>query len=246
MRYLIASATAVALFASAPLLAHAQSTCSSDGQPQPVALVERFLSADCERCWAESTAHTPGPTALVVDWIVPSAAAGDGAPLAAAATREALERLEQLRRPVPATTDTYVSDVARPASTPAWGPLRVMAGPTVNEYRGTSISLGRKAAAAPRRGTAAADYRYTLLLVEAIPVGTEGSTAPRNLVRNVLQGAWNQGTRLHKGEQWLWKESRSMRVPDGADASRTHMVGWLEDAEGQVVAAAQSHCPAPR
>jgi len=241
MRHLLLPA--FALIASAPLLAHAQSTCSSDGQPQPVALVERFINADCERCWAESTAHTPGPSALVVDWIVPSAAAGDDAPLAAAATRDALERLEQLKRPVPATTDTHVSDVAPPTSAPASSGLRVMIGPAVNDYRGTSISLGRNPGRAAMRTP---DYRYTLLLVEALPAGTEGSAAPRNLVRNALQGPWNMGTQLPKGEQWLWRESRSMRVPDGADVDRTRVVGWLEDAAGQVVAAAQARCPAPK
>ncbi|GAA6121848.1 hypothetical protein [Acidovorax sp. FG27] len=238
MRLLLASA----LIASAPLLAHAQSTCTSDGQSQPVALVERFINADCARCWAESTTHIPGPSALLVDWIVPSAAQGDEAPLSAAATRDALERLQQLGRPVPAATDTHVSEVATPASAPASGRLRVMVGPAVNDYRGTSISLGRDA----RRAMPAAEYRYTLLLVESIPAGTEGATAPRHLVRNMLQGPWNERMQLPKEEQWLWKESRSMRLPDGADASRTRVVGWLEDAAGQAVAAAQSVCPAPQ
>ena len=33
--------------------AWALSACSSDGQPQPVALLERFISADCLECWSD-------------------------------------------------------------------------------------------------------------------------------------------------------------------------------------------------
>ena len=62
---------APALLASAPLLALAQSTCNSDGQPQPRVLYERFISADCDSCWASAPAHVPGASTLVVDWIVP-------------------------------------------------------------------------------------------------------------------------------------------------------------------------------
>ncbi|WP_311223598.1 MULTISPECIES: hypothetical protein [unclassified Acidovorax] len=228
----------VALIASTPLLAHAQSTCTSDGQPQPVALVERFISADCESCWAESTRHTPGPSAVVVDWIVPSASTGDEAPLAAAATRDALERLQQLQRPAPNRSDTHVSDIASPAP----GRLRVMVGPAVNDYRGVAISVHRKGA----RPAPAAGYRYTLLLIETIPAGTEGTTTPRHLARNALQDSWNKRNQLPKGEQWLWTESRSMRIPEGADPDRMSVVGWLEDASGHIVAAAQSRCAAPR
>ena len=59
--------------------------------PAPVTLFERFLSADCEACWADpaTPAPTPGPGVVVLDWIVP-ARSGDEAPLSAAATRDAL------------------------------------------------------------------------------------------------------------------------------------------------------------
>lgn len=231
---------ATALIASTPLLAWSQSVCSSDGQVQPVALVERFISADCERCWAESSAHAPGASALLVDWIVPSPVTGDDAPLAAAATRDALERLTQLQRPVPAASDTHVSDII--GTTPAPGRLRVMVGPAVNDYRSASISLRSPRA----RPASTATMRYTLLLVETIPAGTEGTQTERHLARNALQDTWNQRNLLPRGEPWTWSERRSMRIPEGADPDRMSVVGWLEDASGQVIAAARSRCAAPR
>ena len=220
------------LTASAPVLAFAQSTCSSDGQPQPVALYERFINADCEDCWASAPAHAPGPSALVVDWVVPGRL-GDKAPLSAAATRDALGRLQELRRPVPAQTDTHISDVPPQAASP--GPLRVASGPVLNDYLGTGIRF------AQRTGHGAG-YQFTLVLVETIPAGAEGSPVARNLVRNTLQGTWDKRNQLPKEERLTLMENRSMRVPEGARAERLRMVGWLQDAQGRVVAAAQAIC----
>lgn len=236
----LTAAFASVLVAGTPLLAQSQSVCSSDGQAQPVALVERFINADCGDCWSQAPALVPGPSAQVLDWIVPGTRLGDDAPLAAAALRESLERLQQLHRPVPATTDVHVSEVGAGAASP--GRLRVMAGPPVNDYRAAAISLPRgKAVTQPT-------YRYTLLLVESLPAGTEGSAAPRNLVRNVLQDSWTQANELPHGERGLrWLERRPMRMPDGTDPERMNVVGWLEDADGRVVAAARSRCtPSPR
>lgn len=229
---------AAAVLAGAPLLACAQSACSSDGQPQPVALYERFINADCESCWASAPAHAPGPSALVVDWIVPGSL-GDDAPLSAAATQDALARLQELQRQPPAGTDTHVSEVARPAASP--GRLRVATGPAVNDYLGTGISL------IPRHGRAAAPdgaapYAFTLVLVETVPAGAEGSPVARNLVRNALQGIWDKRSKLPKEEQIAWMENRPMRIPEGARPERLHVVGWLQDGAGRVVAAAEAVC----
>lgn len=91
--------------------AQAQASCSSDGLPPVTTLYERFMSADCQTCWTEpATRRTPGPSALLIDWIVPTAQ-GDEAPLSAAATREALERLNALGRALPWFTDTHVASV---------------------------------------------------------------------------------------------------------------------------------------
>ncbi|MGZ5787668.1 MAG: hypothetical protein ACXWJM_17280, partial [Ramlibacter sp.] len=73
-------------FASA---AAAQSLCSSDGQPQPVALLERFINADCEACWSDPATPKAGPHELALDWVLPGAK-GDDAPLSPVARRDAL------------------------------------------------------------------------------------------------------------------------------------------------------------
>ena len=93
--------------------AHAQGVCSSDGQPQPVRLLERFLSADCAQCWGLAPAPAPAPagTTLALDWIVPGRL-GDEAPLSAAASRDALARLQTLRRPAPRTQLAISSPVS--------------------------------------------------------------------------------------------------------------------------------------
>ncbi|HEY8907459.1 MAG TPA: hypothetical protein VIM63_15640, partial [Rhodoferax sp.] len=55
----------------ATTLAHAQSSCNSDGQPTPNALFERFINADCATCWADTVTPVGPPGTLVLDWIVP-------------------------------------------------------------------------------------------------------------------------------------------------------------------------------
>ncbi len=224
-----------ALVSSTPLLALAQASCSSDGLPQPTALFERFISADCEACWADPAAPAPSATTTVVlDWIVPSAQ-GDDAPLSAAATSDAVQRLQALGRPAPAGTDVALSPVQPPARPLR---LRVANGPPINDYLGTGIALARAPAATPPTQ----DWQYHLLLVETVPAGSEGTAVTRNLVRNLLSGTWNQRNQLSKKEQIQWMDNRPMRIPTGAQPQRLHMVGWVQDAKGRVLAAAQSVC----
>ena len=231
-----------AAFSCTPL-AHAVSSCSSDGQAQPLALYERFVSADCESCWAEAPTRVPGSTALVVDWIVPSVR-GDEAALSAAATRDALERLQDLGRTPPQGSDTHITPVQPIAVQHGRATLRVARGLVFNDHVGTGIRW--RPGTAPARaatGTAAAEtYRFTLLLAEAVPAGAEGSPVARNLARNMLQGTWLFDPSLPKEKQTGWMENRPMRVPDGAQADRLRVLGWVADAQGRVVAAAQSVC----
>ena len=92
-------------------MAQPRASCSSDAQPKPTVLVERFLNADCASCWAEPPAvAAAGRDALVLDWIVPGTQ-GEDAPLSAAATPDALERLRSLGREVPQRSDTFVSSL---------------------------------------------------------------------------------------------------------------------------------------
>lgn len=233
-------ANALALFvcfAGMGACAWAQASCSSDGQPPPTALYERFTSADCEDCWAHPAATTaPGGTTLLIDWITPGTL-GDDAPLSAAATRDALERLQAIARPTPSHTDTHV-DAVPPL--PATALLRVAQGPVVANYVGASIRFIPPALAADTH------YRVTLLLVEAVEAGTEGTPVARNIARNALQLSWDKRHQLPKKEHGGWFEIRPMHVPEGARPERLRLVAWVGDAQGQPIAAAQTHCAAGR
>ena len=46
-------ALACTLAAATALPAAAQSLCTSERQAQPVAVLERFINADCESCWSD-------------------------------------------------------------------------------------------------------------------------------------------------------------------------------------------------
>jgi len=202
--------------------AQAQSSCSSDGQPQPTALLERFINADCETCWASRQTPEPAAGTLAVDWIVPGSR-GDDAPLAAVASPDAGERLRASGKEPPpqsASAFTRLTDARR---------LRVAQGLPVNDYIGTSIELG------PR---GPGPWHAWLLLVEDLPAGTEGSPVARSLVRNALRLEWPTGR-----AQRL-RESRPMRIPEGAQPDRLRVIGWVEDGRGRLVAAAKSACTA--
>ena len=207
--------------------AHAQSSCDSDKQPRPVALMERFISADCESCWSGTATPRPGRGQLAVDWIVPGSK-GDDAPLSAAASRDSLARLEALRRAAPAQMDSTTRKVSTD------GPkLRVAHGLAFNGYVGASIEL---------KPGAGGPWKAWLLLVETVPAGTEGSPVERNLVRNVLQPAWDGTHPLSKKEQRRLFEARPMSIPEGANPKRLRVVGLVEDTRGRLVAASASRC----
>lgn len=221
----------IALLALHSLPLAAQPACTDADAAQPVALFERFTSADCASCWQDSATPAPGPEALVLDWIVPGTL-GDDAPLAPAATRDALLRLHALGRAIPAATDVYTAPVE-----PWTGlhlHLRVGQGPAVNDYMGATAEFSARPPGAA--------WTFHLLLVERLPAGTEGSPVARNIVRNMLQGTWDQRNKLSKSKLNKWSELRPMFFPEGAQPERLHTVGWVQDAQGRVVAAAQSVC----
>jgi len=203
------------------------SSCASDGAPQPVALVERFISADCESCWSDAKTAKPGRGELALDWIVPGSR-GDDAPLSAAASRDSLTRLRSLGRKPPAQSETSRHKPRRDGHQ-----LRVAHGLPFRDYIGTSIEL-QPATGGP--------WKAWLLLVETIPPGTEGTPVERNLVRNVFQPAWDGARPLSEEEQKLLLESRPMSIPEGARRERLRVVGWVEDARGHIRAIAQSRC----
>ena len=214
--------TVTVLLALASVAAHAQPLCSSDGQPHPTAILERFINADCQACWGD--AHTPRPARgeVALDWIVPGSR-GDDAPLSAAARQDASDRLAALQLAVPAA-----SDIRRQKSMGDAGPLRVARGLAINDYLGGLIELAQPL---PGRWSA------WLVLVETIPAGVEGTPVARNLVRNVLQLDWTVGPKA--GSEPL-VESRPMQIPEGAQPARLRVVGWVQDARGRIRGIAQS------
>ena len=215
---------------------HAQSVCSSDGQATPVVLLERFISADCEACWSAPPDTTAASGALTLDWIVPSDQA-DEAPLSGAARREALVRLQALGQPLPRTQLQTSSPVA---ASPAQQ-LRVAHGLVYGGYIGASIGLTADAADRWPPQTQPALTAY-LVLVESIPAGSEGTPIARNLVRNVLLLDWRQSEPLAKTAQNPFYEMRPLNVPPGASPQRLRVLGWVQDAAGRVLNAAQSVC----
>lgn len=214
-RLLIALLTFVAATSAA-----AQAACSSDGVPQPVAVLERFVNADCDACWRDAAAPQPGRGEIALDWIVPGAK-GDDAPLSMGATRDALERLQALHRAVPERLDAVRTKRQGPARA-----LRVAHGQAFNDYVGASIEL--------KRG-GKAGWDAWLLLVEQLPQGAEGSPVPRNLVRNAFRPDW-------PGPAAQRYEARAMQIAEGAKVDHLRLVGLLFDARGRLAAATISAC----
>ena len=209
----------------------AQSSCASDGQQRPVALVERFINADCATCWTDPATPPAARGVVALDWVLPGGQ-GEDAPLSAVATRDGLKRLEALGTALPTASLTLKTPVQGRTGT-----LRVAHGLPVSGYIGASIAF--KGAAA---GSAGQPWTGWLALVETLPAGTEASPVPRNLVRNLLQVQWGGRNQLSKQEQLRFVESRSMDVPAGTNTDRLKVIGWVQDASGRIVAAAQSRC----
>ena len=213
-------------------LAHGQSLCSSDGQPAPTALLERFTNADCAICWQDAATPAASPGALALDWIVPGSL-GEDAPLSVAASRDAPQRLASLNHKRPSGQ----SSVATVLTGWPGASLRVAHGVAVGDYVGASITL-----TLPKNTVFEPPLHAWLLLIEALPVGTERSPVPRNLVRNVLQPLWNMRDKLQISEQISFREFRPMNIPTGAKPARLQVIGWVQNASGQTLIAAQSVC----
>jgi hypothetical protein len=215
--------------------AQAQSSCASDGTQPPTRLVERFINAGCEACWGDAATPTALQHAAVLDWIAPNAQ-GDDAPLSAAALREATWRLQALETPLPAKTATVTLPVV-----PGGPPLRVAHGLAVNGYVGASVTLtlsADQAKQAEQQG-----WSVWLAVVETIAAGSDGTPLARNLVRNTLQPRWNWlGQPANAAGKLEFADTRPMNLPEGVKPERLAVVGWVQDRQGRVLAAAQSHC----
>jgi hypothetical protein len=245
------AASGLALLA-ALLMAHlpawSQSACSSDGQPLRSAMVERFLSADCERCWTTAPSLPPPLHALELDWVLPGSL-GDEAPLSAVARRDGLARQQRLqtteRQTSPATTHAQPStadptlalpprlSIIKNNSNKPIKSMRLAHGLPYNDYMAASLQVPTGIAMA-RGGQA------WLVLLEALPAGTEGSPVARYLVRNSLvldlpQTPWAQPL----------TETRPLWIPQGTQPERLRVAGWIETRQGQLLMATQTQCAQP-
>jgi hypothetical protein len=211
------------LLAALPLAA--QALCTSDEVPQPRAVLERFINADCEECWRDPRTPAPAANTIALDWIAPGRK-GDDAPLSAVALAEAAERLRSLGRRLPERSAAVTS-----LRTGAALPLRVAQGAAFNDYVGTAIELKQ-----PGRES----WDAWLLLVESLPAGTEGSPVARNVVRNVFRPDWVKVPARDRGEL---AEARTMQIHEGAKPQRLRLVAMLQDARGRIRAISRTECP---
>ncbi|MBS0316255.1 MAG: hypothetical protein JSR49_03920 [Proteobacteria bacterium] len=210
-----------------------QSSCDSNGQPRPAALLERFIDADCADCWRDAATPQAGRGQLAIDWIVPSDK-GDDASLSAAQSADAALRLRQLGRAAPPRSTSVDSRVGPQAALP----LRVARGPVFNGYVGASIEVGPLTKASRGAGPLSA----WLLVIERVPAGTAGSPIARNLVRNSFETALGAANAVGRGARRRYSELRPMQLPEGSDPERLQAIGWVQDARGHILAAAASHC----
>lgn len=224
----------IALLLGAPQ-ARGQAVCSSDGQPLPRRLVERFINADCDTCWADPVTNPTKNDELALDWIVPGSQ-NDEAPLAAAASSDAWLRLSALKHARPTAHDSRMTDLS------PWpeASLRLAHGVALGGYVGASIEFRL-----PKTARLDAPPQAWLVLVETLTQGSEGSPVSRNLVRNVFQPSWNMHNSLLIEEQLSFKETRPLSIPPGANPQRLRLVGWVQDSQGQTLLATQTVCEPP-
>ena len=199
--------------------------------------MERFTNADCADCWRDPATAKAVPGTAVLDWVLPGAQ-GDDAPLSAVASGDSALRLEAIGEPMPRTSTVKTSPVT-PQAALKKSVLRVARGLALSGYIGASIELKP----APTQAKAARVTAW-LALVETLPAGLEGSPVERNLVRNMFQSNWNLRKKLSKSEQNHWFDQRSMSVTEGVSPDRLKVIGWVQDDQGRILAAAQSMCSA--
>ena len=225
------SFAAVAAFAA--LLAPVRAACLPE---MPQVMLERFISADCARCW-EVTPPNPAPNraAIALDWIVPAPPGSDAA-LAAAALLEAAPRAAREGRIE--SNEALTRSHPLPASSALQ--IEVEDGPAWNGYIGLAMTVRYKATRPLPKGLSA-----WLALVERIDAGSDGTPVDRLLVRTVIGPLALDALAKREPAEHL----RAVRLPETGKAERLASVGWVEAANGRVIALGHSmalHCPAPR
>jgi hypothetical protein len=192
------------------------------------AVLERFISAECEACWTDANVPPRGADEWLLDWIVPSPR-GDDAPLSPAAPLEASARARRALGTEPANGRTTAQHSAARAGNGLR--LRVSSGPAWSGYFAVQLDgAGR----APSGATA------WIALVESVNAGTDGTLAPRQLVRTVA-GPF-EPAELRSGKPW--QRLQAMRWPETAKAVRLSARAWIEQRDGRIVAMASERCDA--
>jgi hypothetical protein len=215
-------AAAVAASAGPALGAKPPVTAAACVPPPPRVVQEVFLSADCERCWQQADAGARPARGLRLDWIVPGRR-GDEAPLAVAALPEAQQRLKGQLTPEAGTVQRQ--DLPAP---PPGLRLAVSSGLAWNGYIGLSFELERGRQALPT------DASGWVALVERVPAGEDGTPVERQLVRALV------GPLPLAGTQRKLQHLNAVLLPPNGHAERLAAVGWIERADGRMLAAAQS------
>jgi hypothetical protein len=222
------------IFAIQTAPASAQSSCSSDKTAPVKSINERFTNADCEACWTKPLLTSK--SGITLDWLAPSAA-GDDAPLSAAANRDALLRLENVKIALPKEQQVVKTDVASSDYK-----IRVAHGLAVAGYIGASIELTQF----PKNLSTTKNLTAVLLLTETIPKGTADSPVERTLVRNMLVETWKIASAVaRKAEKQAVLTRRPLSIPAGVNPDNLHVFGWVQDDKGRFLAAAQSTCSTP-
>jgi len=204
--------------------ASAQALCTSDKVPQPQALLERFISADCEDCWRDPATPKAGSGTLALDWVLPGLK-GENAPLSSVAVDEAAERLYFLKKDAPERSASFATRRAGKGV-----PVRIALGDAFNDYVGVSMEL---------KDPGRVRWHAWLLLVEELPAGLEGSPVPRNLVRGVFRPDW---WRVAARAPGMLAETRAMRVAESAKPERLRLVAVLQDGHGEIRAITETGC----
>ena len=190
------------------------------------AVLERFISAECQVCWTDASVAQAGAGEWLLDWIVPSAR-GEDAPLSSAAPPEARARARRALKDEPAN-DRARAQRSAARSDASWQ-MSVVSGPAWNGYFGVQVDAS---------GRANNSVSAWIALVETVAAGTDGSAVPRELVRT-LSGPFTP-SELRSGEPWQYL--LAMRWPETAKPSRLHARAWIEDAAGRIVAMAGEPC----
>ena len=182
---------------------------------------EAFVPADCTDCWA---ADNPPGTGIGwrFDWIVPAAS---DAPMAVAALPEAAERAARAPSAAPTPPTRRLGPGQR---------IGVASGPAWKGYFGVQISLQ-----APARQPWPAGATAWVALVEEVPAGSDGSPVARSLVRAVAGPLPMANPTTGQPMRHL----RAMRWPDEAQPTRLRARGWVEAADGRILAMAADRCP---